>query len=76
MSDDTRVTCNACGNRQRGRTGLMACMQPKRAGLIVPPRATYLELGRDLATLPQHCPAYVAKPAPKTTTKEPAHASA
>lgn len=76
MTDDTRVTCYGCTNRQRGQGGLMACMQPKRAGLTVPPRATYLELGSALATLPQHCPAYVAKPSPKPSTKEPAHASA
>lgn len=59
MTDDTRVTCIGCGNRQRVRTGLMACMQPKRAGLIVPRSATYLELSRDLATQPQHCPAHI-----------------
>ena len=70
MSDDpdTRVTCTTCGNRQPVR-GAMACTQPKRAGLIVPRSATYLELSRDLATQPQHCPAY-------TPAKERPHASA
>ena len=58
MTDDTRVICIGCGNRQPVR-GSMSCTQPKRAGLNVPRSATYLELGRDLATQPQHCPAYV-----------------
>lgn len=60
MTDDTRVTCYACTHRQRGQGGMMACMQPKRAGLPCAPKATYVEIGRDLATLPQHCPAYAA----------------
>ena len=67
MTDDTRVTCYGCGNRQRVHTGLMACMQPRRAGLIFPRSATYVELGRDFATLPQHCPAHIP-------TKEKPHA--
>lgn len=66
MTADDRTTCMTCRNRQRGQGGLMACMQPHRAGLIVPPRATYVDLGRDLATLPQRCPAHVpTKPQPK-----------
>ncbi len=60
MTDDTdtRVTCTGCANRQRGRFGLAVCTTPKQAGLIVPRSTEQLELGRDFATLPQHCPAH------------------
>ena len=60
MTDDM-VTCMTCRNRQRGQGGLMACMQPRKAGLTIAPRETYLTLGRDLAELPQRCPAHVLR---------------
>ena len=64
MSDDTRVTCISCDNRQRVHTGLMACTKPRRAGLMAWRGAPYAEIGRDFATLRQHCQAFV----PKETT--------
>ena len=53
MTDDPRVTCATCRNLQAGW-----CSDAKRAGLpVITKRA---EIGRTLAELPQHCPAYVA----------------
>lgn len=49
MTDD-RVTCTTCQHYIRGK-----CMQAKAADLS--PFAS-IEIGRDLATLPQRCPAY------------------
>ncbi len=74
MSDDadTRVRCVDCGNRQRVPAVGMACVRPRAAGLRVAPRADHLHLGFDLATRPQHCPAFV----PLKPTKEKAHAPA
>lgn len=69
MSDDTdtRVRCVDCGNRQRVPAVGMACVRPRAAGLRVAPRADHLPLGFDLATIRQHCPAFVP-------LKEKAHA--
>ncbi len=61
MTDDTRTTCMTCANRRRGQGGLMACMDPHRAGIRCEPGATFLTIGRDFATLPQHCPAHVPR---------------
>lgn len=60
MTEDTdiRVTCVGCINRQRVYGGQMACVRPHQAGLTFPRSVSYVELGRDFATLPQHCPAH------------------
>ena len=47
-SDDDRVTCaGGCGHYRPGR-----CLNYRKAGLAVP------GVGRDLASLPQHCPGF------------------
>lgn len=51
--DDDRVTCVQCANLKAGR-----CMNAKCAGLS---QWASIEVGRDLANLPQRCPAFVAK---------------
>ena len=56
---DTRVRCVDCGNRQRVPAVGMACVRPRAAGLRIVPRADHLPLGFDLATIRQHCPAFV-----------------
>lgn len=48
---DTRVTCTGCQNFAHGK-----CRQHQRAGLHSP------LVGRDLATIRQHCPAFVERP--------------
>ena len=59
MSDtDPRVTCMDC-QRNRG----MTCTDAVRAGLAAKSRD--IPIGRDFATLPQHCPAHVVRPEPQ-----------
>ena len=55
MTDiDTRVTCRACLNWREGR-----CVQAKAAGLHPDKwRPGTAEVGRQLATQPQHCSAF------------------
>lgn len=60
MSDDL-VICLDCRNRERVQGGVMACTQPRRAGLRSQRNASYAELGSQLAALPQRCPAFAAK---------------
>ena len=52
MTDDTRVQCVRCGNYRQCR-----CFEPIKAEISVNRRP--LELARDFAEQPQHCPAYV-----------------
>ena len=54
---DGMVTCRQCDNLRNGK-----CQQARAAGLI--PWAS-IEIGRDLANLPQRCPAHQAKQAEK-----------
>ena len=62
MNDpDTRVTCTACMAYREGR-----CTQAKAAGLFPDKwRPGTTEIGRTLATLPQHCNGF--SPARKAT---------
>lgn len=49
--DDDRVTCQRCQHYRPSR-----CSNHRRAGL------DKADLGRDLATLPQRCPGFAARP--------------
>lgn len=70
MTDDDRITCITCAHRKPGQFGGMACHRAKAAGLNA--NRDVVELGRDLATLPQRCPAYTPKPTPKEQRHAPA----
>lgn len=51
---DDRVLCIECGNLKRGW-----CTDPRRAGLA--PHRDAIEVGQQLATMRQRCPAFVVQ---------------
>ena len=61
---DPRITCMTCAVNQA-----MTCTNAVRAGISH--RSRDIRIGRDFATLLQHCPAYVPKTQPRTNHADP-----